>query len=184
MSESKNLVYRTATETDAESIATLVNGSYFGEESNQGWTNQNGMVTGKKTSAESISNMMVNGKGVFLMFFGETDHILKGSIHLIYNQESNSAYLGMFSVRPDLQAQGYGKFILSTAENYAISNWHVDYIKLRVIMQRPELIAYYVRRGYSDTGFREPFPKENLKLTTLLRSDLNVGTMSKCVNKG
>jgi len=183
MSESKNLVYRIATETDAESITTLINSSYFGEESNQGWTNENEIITGKRTNVTNVLNMITDHNTIFLIFFGETDQVLKGCISLTNKSELKSAYLGMFAVRPDLQARGYGKFILSIAENYAIRNWNVDYIKLRVVIQRPELIAFYVRRGYIDTGFKEPFPIQEVKTATLLRFDLQLVTMSKCVRK-
>jgi len=185
MSESDKLIYRVATETDAESITTLINSSYFGEESNQGWTNVNEMMTGKRTNTTSVLDMIADGNNIFLIFFGETDQVLKGCISLTNQPELKSAYVGMFAVRPDLQARGYGKFILSTAENYVVDKWNVDDMKLNVIMQKPELVAFYTRRDYADTGLREPFPipQGNKATFRLLRFDLQVGTMSKCVKK-
>ena len=53
---------------------------------------------------------------------------------------------------PDFQSRGYGKFILSVAENYAVNIWDVEYAELNVMIQRPELMSYYNRRGYIDTG--------------------------------
>src|ERR1700722_839243 len=100
--------------------------------------------------------MINSGKYVILIFFGEVDQILKGCINLQHQTETKTAYLGMFAVRPDLQARGYGKFILSVAENYAISNWNVAYIEMGVLIQRPELVSYYNRRGYIDTGRHQP----------------------------
>jgi ribosomal protein S18 acetylase RimI-like enzyme len=88
----------------------------------------------------------------------------------------------MFAVRPDLQARGYGKFILSVAENYAISNWNVEYIELGVLIQRPELVSYYNRRGYIDTGRRQLFSELPIDSgIIILRDDLEVCTMRKSV---
>jgi hypothetical protein len=86
-------------------------------------------------------------------------------------------------VRPDLQARGYGKFILSTVENYAVNNWNVECIELTAILERPELITYYSRRGYMDTGQRHPFPKLQLDPGCTMRDDLQVCTMRKYVKK-
>jgi len=68
MSESDKLIYRVATETDAQSITTLINSSYFGEESNQGWTNMNEMMTGKRTNTTSVLDMIADGNNIFLYF--------------------------------------------------------------------------------------------------------------------
>jgi ribosomal protein S18 acetylase RimI-like enzyme len=88
----------------------------------------------------------------------------------------------MLAVRPDLQTRGYGKFILSVGEQYAISKWNVDYMEISVIRQRTELIGYYNRRGYTDTGHRQPFHPSTFCYPK--RDDLELCTMRKCVKMG
>lgn len=161
LSKSSTLVYRIATEEDSESLTNLVNISYSGELSNQGWTNENGLVTGPRTTVEKISNIIKNDQFIILMFFDPNNHQhLIGCISIQHKSESKIACLSTFSVRPDQQARGYGKFILNTAETYSRDQWNVESIELNVITQRFELIAYYNRRGYVDTGRREAFTVE------------------------
>ncbi|HEY9661603.1 MAG TPA: GNAT family N-acetyltransferase, partial [Allocoleopsis sp.] len=69
---------------------------------------------------------------------------------------SGKLYLGMLSVRPELQAQGIGKHLMMAAEEYALS-LEISIICMRVIEGRKELIDWYERKGYKDTGEREPF---------------------------
>jgi ribosomal protein S18 acetylase RimI-like enzyme len=179
---SDSLSHRVAITSDCESLATLVNNSYRSEVSHQGWTNENDIILGARTNKDSLFDMIDSGKYVFLVFFGEVDQILKGCVYLQHQPETKSALLGMFAVRPDLQARGYGKHILSVTENYAISNWNVDYIEMRVLSQRSELIAYYNRRGYNETGQRRPFRQQHMTLgTILLRDNLELCTLIKCV---
>jgi ribosomal protein S18 acetylase RimI-like enzyme len=68
-------------------------------------------------------------------------------------------YLGMLSVSPQIQAQGIGKKLLSAAEEYS-RRVGCNYIEMTVISVRKELIAWYQRNGYVDTGKREPFPDD------------------------
>jgi GNAT superfamily N-acetyltransferase len=174
---SDSLIYRVAIEADCDSLATLVNISYRGELSKQGWTNENEFVDGPRTDADAISAMIKADKSIILVFFGATDKVLKGCVYLRDKSEIKTAYLGMLTVRPDLQGKGYGDFILSVAEKYAFNNWNVEYAELTVVLQRTELVAYYTRRDYVDTGEREVFP--TTKFGHPKRKDLAFCTMRK-----
>lgn len=59
---------------------------------------------------------------------------------------------------PSLQAKGLGKYMLEQAETFALRTLGVHKFVMFVISQRPELIAFYQRRGYSRTGKIEPYP--------------------------
>ena len=181
MSASDSLTYRLVVESDFDSLTTLVNNSYRGELALKGWTNENELLEGPRTNPDDLANMIAAPGSVILVFFGETDSILKGCIHLRHQPEIRTAYFGMLSVRPDLQGNGYGKFILSVAEDYVKSQWNVDFIEMAVVKERPELIAYYNRHGYADTGRREPFPK--LEHVRPLRPNLQLWILQKCVKE-
>jgi GNAT superfamily N-acetyltransferase len=180
---SDSLVYRAATAADCDSLTMLINNAYRGPLSYQGWTNEDTLIPVPRTNANALLDMINADKCVLMMFFGKNDEILKGCIYLSHKPESKSAKISCFAVRPDLQARGYGKFILSTVENYAVNNWNVEYIELTAILQRPELITYYSRRGYMDTGQRHPFPTLQLDPGCTMRDDLQVCTMLKYVKK-
>lgn len=78
----------------------------------------------------------------------------------MYLQKKNeSLYLGMLSVSPDLQAKGTGKFLLKAADDYARKHGCTQ-IEMTVISVRKELISWYNRQGYVDTGHTEPFPQD------------------------
>ena len=81
----------------------------------------------------------------------------------------------MLTVQPGLQGNGIGKELLKAAEQQALKQ-HCRAIFMTVISIRHELIAWYVRRGYQDTGKRKPFevpdprwgiPKANLEFAVL-----------------
>ncbi|CAF1401660.1 unnamed protein product [Rotaria sordida] len=182
---SGSLVYRVATASDCHSLAALINNSYGGELSRQGWVDRTHLFSaeGRRTNENTLFNMINSDTHVFLVFFGEDDQTLKGCISLQHKPGVKTAYIGMFAVRPDLQSRGYGKFILSAAENYAMNNWNAQYIELSVITQIPELISYYERRGYTDTGQRQPYPAHAIPPEATLRDVLELCFLSKCLKK-
>lgn len=63
----------------------------------------------------------------------------------------------MLTVSPELQNSGIGKKLLQKAEEHALS-LNLPKIVMTVISIREELIAWYNRHGFINTGVREPFP--------------------------
>ncbi|UJR19721.1 hypothetical protein I4U23_022855 [Adineta vaga] len=179
MDHNNSLTYRVATTLDCDSLVMLVNNSYRGEMARQGWTNENEFIDGQRTTVDAMFKIINSSDSVILIFFDEADKVLKGCVHLQHKSAVKMAYIGMLTVRPDLQRKGYGKMILSSAEKYAINEWNVDYIEITVVLLRTELISFYNRRGYHDIGKREPFPPYEFGIPK--RNDLEFCTMRKCV---
>ena len=73
----------------------------------------------------------------------------------------NAIYLGLFSVSPLVQNKGIGKQILVAAEEYA-KQLQCSSINMTVISARTELIDWYKRNGYIDTGIRKPFLEDGI----------------------
>jgi ribosomal protein S18 acetylase RimI-like enzyme len=63
-----------------------------------------------------------------------------------------------------LQNSGIGKKMLAEAENHA-KTLGLSSIIMTVISVREELIAWYKRHGYIDTGKRESFPESHIHVT-------------------
>ena len=84
-------------------------------------------------------------------------------------------YLGLLTVSPMLQAGGIGKNILKASEEYAAEQ-DCDTMEMTVISVRHELIAWYQRHGYHDTGKRSPFPDDPLSIK---KQSLEFITMEK-----
>ncbi|CAF3411880.1 unnamed protein product [Rotaria sp. Silwood2] len=173
------LTWRVATLSDCESISTLVHSGYRAEASHQGWTTEDALVGGNRTDPDLLADIIQSKDNIILLFFGESENILIGCVHLQYESELRRAWLGMFTVRPDRQGRGYGKRILSTAETYAQDTWHAEFMDMRVIVQRPELIAFYNRHGYLDTNQRQAFPPDNPRLGIAKRKGLEICVLRK-----
>lgn len=77
--------------------------------------------------------------------------------HVRLNSGDRSWYLAMLTVRPDRQDEGLGKRLLAAAEDFAYA-YGARRMRITVLHQRGELIAWYERRGYELTGETEPFP--------------------------
>jgi ribosomal protein S18 acetylase RimI-like enzyme len=143
-----------ATLEDIHALNKLVNSAYRGESSKKGWTTEAHLLEGTRTTeAELIEIISKKENGLFIYVEEE----ILGCVLLI--QKINKLYLGMLTVNPDLQNKGIGKRLLDFAEAHAKS-LNLNTIEMTVIATRQELIAYYNRKGYLDTGKREAFSNE------------------------
>ncbi len=148
-----------AVESDIASINELLNISYRGEASKKGWTTEAGLIAGSTRANEDMIQKLLQQPGsVFLKYTNDEDQII-GCVNL--QQHDKKLYLGMFSVSPQLQATGIGKQILNASEEYALQSG-CNAIYMSVISVRAELINWYERRGYVDTGKRIPFVEDSV----------------------
>ncbi len=138
--------------TDAPALAALVNGAYRGETARKGWTHEADLLDGTRIDAETIHDMLQKPGHQILKYV--EDNKLLGCVELMDGEDR--VYLGMLTVRPDLQGKGIGKALLSAAEAKA-KGQHRKAIYMTVISIRHSLIAWYNRNGYHPTGERKPF---------------------------
>ena len=86
----------------------------------------------------------------------------------------------MFAVDPAEQAgSGLGKRVLAEAERIAREEWRCRAMRMTVIVQREELIAWYGRRGYRRTGDYQPFPYGDERFGIPRRDDLRFEVLLK-----
>ncbi|WP_426485709.1 GNAT family N-acetyltransferase [Flavobacterium sp. 2] len=145
---------------DIPALTTLINSAYRGETSKKGWTTEAHLLEGKRTDEQEMTEIFQNPKNTILKFT-ENDKII-GSVLLV--EKGRQLYLGMLTVSPELQNSGIGKKLLAEAENHAKS-LGLSSIIMTVISVREELIAWYKRHGYLDTGEREAFPESGIHVT-------------------
>jgi ribosomal protein S18 acetylase RimI-like enzyme len=79
-------------------------------------------------------------------------------------EKEQQLYLGMLTVSPELQNSGIGKKLLQQAEVHAQA-LGLPTIIMTVIAIRTELIDWYKRHGYADTGAREAFPESDIHIS-------------------
>ena len=94
-------------------------------------------------------------------------------------RDGGVAYFGTFAVDPRRQGGGVGRRVMAAAEDEARARWGATRMRMTVIRQREDLIAYYERRGYALTGEREPFPYGQEQFGLPQRDDLEFVVLEK-----
>lgn len=145
-----------ATATDASGIVHLLNSAYRGESSRQGWTTEAHLIGGDTRTDEASVLALMQAGSVFLKYTTGNSN-LDGCVNLQVHDKK--IYLGMLSVTPLLQDKGIGRQLLEAAEGYARSKACTS-IYMTVITARTELVNWYMRHGYADTGKRKPFEED------------------------
>src|SRR5947209_2509508 len=143
-----------ATVTDISPLLFLVNSSYRGDAAKKGWTHEADLIKGDlRIDETALLKLFDNPNAVILKAINDNDTIC-GCVYL--EKKMNNLYLGMLSVLPELQAAGIGKKLLKAADDYS-RKMNCDCIEMTVISDRIELIDWYKRHGYYETGKRKPF---------------------------
>ncbi|GAB3484872.1 GNAT family N-acetyltransferase [Nocardiopsis coralliicola] len=173
---------RTAHEGDAAALVALINSAYRGEGSKQGWTTEADLLGGQRIDAAGVRELLAQPRTAVLAVDGDGGGItacceVKGDADSA--DGSGDAYFGMFSVGPAAQGRGLGGILLAEAERYAAGTWGARRMRMLVIRQRAELIAWYERRGYARTGRTEPFPYGDERFGLPRRDDLEFIELTK-----
>jgi ribosomal protein S18 acetylase RimI-like enzyme len=147
-----------ATIEDIAELNKLINSAYRGESAKQGWTHESDLLTGIRIDEEELSNLITK-KDTSIIKYTDNGKIVAC---MLLEQQDGFLYLGMLTVSPYLQANGIGKQLLHEAEKEAAS-LGISKIRMTVISTRAELIEWYKRRGYKDTGVIKPFPTDSKK---------------------
>lgn len=145
-----------STLNDIPRLLKLINSAYRGDEAKKGWTHEADLIEGTIRTDEVSLKQLIQKPGAVILKY-EFDEKLAGCVFL--EKKKERLFLGMLSVSPQLQAHGIGKKLLKAAEEHAHKNNCVA-IEMTVISVRKELIAWYERNGYVDTGKRELFPDD------------------------
>jgi GNAT superfamily N-acetyltransferase len=146
--------FRHARPSDAATIVRIVNGAFSGDGGTSGWTNEGDIFRGERTYAAEILTLLAVPESKFLLWIHEGE--VAGCAYL--RRFGNAAYMGMLAVRPVLQGIGVGKQIMAEAERIAREEMRCALMMIGVITNlRPDLAAFYERRGYARTGRIKPF---------------------------
>jgi GNAT superfamily N-acetyltransferase len=167
--------FRVATIADVPTLVTLVDSAYRGEPSRAGWTTEADLLHGQRTDAESVAAVVDDPDGRVVVL--ESDGELVACCQI--QSRGGHAYFGMFAVRPTLQDGGFGRAVLAEAERFAHDEWGMGEMQMTVISVREELMAWYVRRGYTRTGEMIPFPYDDESVGVPTRDDLQLELLVK-----
>lgn len=149
------LSFRKATEKDIPELDRFINSAYRGESARAGWTNESDLVDGLRTTPTALKAIISQSQEEFLLAYSQNE--LVASVYL--RNEERSLFFGMIAVMPSKQGQGIGSKVLMEIDRIARERGKGS-VRMDVIHLRAELIAYYVRKGFSLTGASEEFPAE------------------------
>ncbi len=162
--------FRVAEDVDAPVVADLVHNAYRGEESARGWTSEAHLLDGQRIAPADVLAVIAEPDALVLLGLDDDGSIL--ACCELRRSSADLGYFGMFAVRPGRTGAGTGRIVLAEAERVAVQRWGVTAMKLTVIAQRAELIAWYERRGYVLTGETSPFPYDDRRFGDPRQDDL------------
>lgn len=164
-----DLTFRIAETGDIARLQPFVHAAYRGDSARRGWTHEADLLDGQRIDAEALSAMIADPSHTVLM--AERQGQLVGCVQ-VNNKGQGLVYLGMLSVDPERQGGGLGRRLIAAAEAEARSTYKATRMEMTVIVQRVELIAWYIRCGYHPTGETRPFPATDPRFGLPRRDDL------------
>lgn len=170
------LQVRTARDTDVPALLRIVQAAYRGE---GGWTTEAHLVHGHRADEAEVRGMLEDSSVLLLVAEepaardlppagapGGAAQETTGQARLLgccYTRrdatDPTRAELGLFAVDPSAQGRGVGRFLLEEHAAWRASEG-VRVLELCVLQNRPELRAWYERRGFRATGTTLPFPAD------------------------
>lgn len=169
------LTFRYAALADVPAVVALVESAYRGDVSRRGWTTEADLLDGQRTDADEVG-ALVRDPGARVVL--AEDGALVGSV-AVRRTAAGRAYVGMFAVAPTRQAGGLGRALLAEAERVGAAELGCAEGEMTVIVQREALLAWYERRGWAQTGERQPFPYGDPRSGIPLRPDLEFLVLRK-----
>lgn len=152
------LNFRPATLNDADLLVALINRAYRPEQQPEqqdaGWTHESAIIDDSRIQLAQLEAIMQLSQQQLIV--AECDHQLVGCVHIMAQQ--SAVQIGLLTVDPRYQAQHMGKQLLAYAEQQARQCYQPEWFEMSVVHTRHELIAYYERRGYRQSGLIKPYP--------------------------
>ncbi len=164
-----------ATLADFPSVIALTNRAYRQAAGQAAWKVED-LVGGQRIDAALLADDLAS-PGARLLIWRDGDGRHLGHVRLDAGADG-VWFLAMLTVDPDRQDGGLGRALLGAAEAYARDHGAVR-VSMTVIHQRPELIAWYQRRGYALTGHTKSFPYGDPRFGEPTRDDLFFEVLEK-----
>ncbi|GAN10905.1 acetyltransferase [Mucor ambiguus] len=148
---------RTAIPTDVkykEEATKVVNAAYRSE---GGWTTEKDIVGGERCTVDMMEKFILdNGKPHTLLFAFDQDEVV-GTVQIQHVPEHpGEAEIGLFSVSPVHQSRGIGGKLVRQAM-LEMHQLGFNTAMMHVLENRPEILTWYKKLGFAETGERIPF---------------------------
>jgi ribosomal protein S18 acetylase RimI-like enzyme len=172
------LTVERATDADIEALTTLVNSCYRGDESRAGWTTEADFLDGQRTDAAMLRAELAERPGALMLVMRDAPAAAPIGTVWLEPRAGGTWYLGMLSVRPEMQSRQLGRRLLAEGERYARERGATR-MRISVFPMRDTLLAWYERRGFRATGETLPFPYGDPRHGIPLRDDLHFVVLEK-----
>ena len=167
-----------AVEADYPAIVDLANLAFRGSGANASWNTEAVFIEGQRLDESLLKEELVaKPEAQLLMYRDDPDGPLLGTV-LLERKKDGVWYLGLLTIRPDLQKRQLGRGLLAAAEDFAKERGGRR-VRMTVVNVRDSLIAWYERRGYRLTGETRPFPYGDERFGRPLRDDLHFVVLEK-----
>jgi ribosomal protein S18 acetylase RimI-like enzyme len=187
--------FRDATLSDVTAVVSLVQSAYRGDASRAGWTTEADLLGGIRTDAAAVRAVISASRSVVMLACRpKTAERPAGSGHLdadaagallaccqVRDEGGGRGYFGLFAVRPDRQGAGIGRAVLAEVEQRVAAEWQCRLLRMTVIRQRADLIAWYQRLGFVLTGETTPFPYGDERFGQPKRPGLEFAELAKAL---
>jgi predicted N-acetyltransferase YhbS len=150
-SSDSNASIRVATAADVASIISVTNAAFAVE----------AFLEGTRTDERRLTAMLQQGS--MLVAEDYPGHIV-ASVYVQVRAEvrGTRGYFGMLAVDPQQQGRNLGRAIVHAAEDYCRKQG-CEAMDITVLNQRPELLPFYEKLGYTATGTEEFHPSQPVK---------------------
>jgi GNAT superfamily N-acetyltransferase len=167
-----------AVASDYAAIVDLANLAYRGAGPTVSWNVEAGILEGLRLSESLLKEDLTAKPDAHLLIYRDApDGPLLGTVWL-EPRTDQVWYLGLLTIRPDLQNTQLGRALLAASEDFAKKHG-ARRISMTVLNVRESLIAWYVRRGYTRTDETQPFPYGDERFGRPLRDDLHFVVLVK-----
>jgi GNAT superfamily N-acetyltransferase len=109
-------------------------------------------ISGDRVDADRVRAYLDRGRFLLL----EDGTALVGCVYV--ELRADRGYVGLLSVEPRLQMKGLGRRLMAAAEKH-LSDAGCRGADLRIISARPELLRFYGKLGFAETGI-SPMPAD------------------------
>ncbi|CAO3668806.1 unnamed protein product [Rhizopus stolonifer] len=150
-----DIIVRRATLDDlkrVEEACQVINQAY---RTKGGWTTEDFVNGQRLMEQDMIPFIEKNGTPYTLLFAMDSDQIV-GTIQIQPLSNGTEAEVGLFSVSPTQQSRGIGGKLVQAAL-LEMKEMKFTNAVMRVLENRPEILAWYKKLGFLETGERVPF---------------------------
>ena len=167
-----------ATEYDYAAIVDLANLAFRGVGPAASWNSEADFIEGQRLTESLLrADLAAKPDAVLLTSRDDPNGELLGTVWL-EPKKDGIWYLGLLTIRPDLQNRQMGRALLAAAEDFA-QQQGASRIRMSVVNVRTTLIAWYERRGYVLTEETQLFPYGDQRFGRPLRNDLHFVLLEK-----